>query len=161
MPNWTIRAATKTDHPRIHQMSAAIQEHERAVVGYPMLPASEVAREFSDELLRHYPKANGEALVVEMDGEIVAYAIGFMGHKEDKLVDAAFHDYALLADLYVEPHARKLGIATALIAHFSHAMKAKGCNWLRLWAKAKNHDAVSTYLKNGFEAYDSSFVKKI
>ena len=49
----------------------------------------------------------------------------------------------------------------ALMAAFAERMRASGCAWLRIWAKARNQRAIAAYLRFGFEPYETVFAKRL
>jgi GNAT superfamily N-acetyltransferase len=57
----------------------------------------------------------------------------------------------LLRDLYVDPDARRHGIARALLAHVAGAARDDGAHRLSLQTEAANGRALELYAKAGFE----------
>jgi GNAT superfamily N-acetyltransferase len=57
----------------------------------------------------------------------------------------------LLRDLYVEPGARRSGVARALLAYLADAARAEGAHRLSLQAETGNVAALELYGKAGFE----------
>lgn len=158
---WTIQDATQVDHTRIIEMSFGIQQAEHELIGYPMLPVEQTTDRYVKAIIETASTKNGEILVAKLDDKAVAYLIGYPKIDEDDLVETSFHTHAHIADLFVEPEARKLGIASALMQEFESRMGAKGYNWLRIGVQAKNHIAISAYEKQGFEPLSMYMVKKL
>lgn len=158
---WTIRDATPADHARIIAMSFGIQQHEHNIVGYPMLPPEETTDRYIKAIIKTATENDGEILVGEMDGETIAYLIGYPKTDEDDLVDKGFHHHAHIADLFVEPKARKQGISRALMQTFQDRMKARGCNWMRIGVQSKNELAIKAYNNFGFDPLSMYMVKKL
>lgn len=158
---WTIRDATPTDFTRIIAMSFGIQQAEHEAVGFPMLPPDQVSDRYIKAIIETATSRNGEILIAEMDGSTVGYLIGYPKTDEDDLVDKSFHRHAHIADLFVEPKARKLGIAKALMQTFEKRMIDKGCKWMRIGVQAKNQVAVTAYENYGFEPLSMYMLKKI
>jgi GNAT superfamily N-acetyltransferase len=57
----------------------------------------------------------------------------------------------LLRDLYVEPGARRHGVARALLAHVADAARAEGAHRVSLQTEAANTRALELYAQAGFE----------
>jgi GNAT superfamily N-acetyltransferase len=57
----------------------------------------------------------------------------------------------LLRDLYVDPDARRGGVARALLAHVSEAARAEGAHRVSLQTEAANARALHLYAESGFE----------
>jgi GNAT superfamily N-acetyltransferase len=57
----------------------------------------------------------------------------------------------LVRDLYVEPDARRGGLARALLAHVADAARAEGAHRLSLQTEADNTRALDLYAKAGLE----------
>jgi ribosomal protein S18 acetylase RimI-like enzyme len=57
----------------------------------------------------------------------------------------------LIRDLYVDPDARRSGVARALLAHVAEAAGAEGAHRLSLQTEADNAGALELYAKAGFE----------
>lgn len=161
MSDWIIRPATPADIPDIKRMSAAIQDHEIAVQGYPLLPTESMADAYFHAISRRVADNRGETLVCGRGGRLVAYCMGHVDFDGDLAVDPDFRTHAIIDDMFVLPDHRRIGIGRALVDAFADRMGAKGCNWLRVWAKARNREAISAYISAGFDAYETVFVRKI
>jgi GNAT superfamily N-acetyltransferase len=57
----------------------------------------------------------------------------------------------LLRDLYVDPNARRTGVARALLAHVADAARSEGAHRLSLQTEFTNIRALELYAKAGFE----------
>jgi GNAT superfamily N-acetyltransferase len=57
----------------------------------------------------------------------------------------------LLRDLYVDPDARRTGVARALLASVADAARSEGAHRLSLQTEATNTRALDLYAKAGFE----------
>jgi GNAT superfamily N-acetyltransferase len=57
----------------------------------------------------------------------------------------------LLRDLYVDPAARRGGLARALLAHVADAARSEGAHRMSLQTEAANARALELYAKVGFE----------
>lgn len=158
---WTIKEATPANYPRIITMSFGIQKAEHEIVGYPMLPPDQISDRYIKAIIETATSRNGEILIAEMDGKTVGYLIGYPKVDDDDLVDESFHRHAHIADLFVEPEARKLGIAKALMQTFEERMVEKGCKWMRIGVQTKNKIAVTAYENYGFEPLSMYMLKKL
>jgi ribosomal protein S18 acetylase RimI-like enzyme len=84
----------------------------------------------------------GESLVLlaELDGDAVGYAVA--AHRRPKAV--------YLHDIYVRPHARRRGIAKALIGEIVAEAAARGAQVMLLSVDSVNADARNVYRRLGF-----------
>jgi GNAT superfamily N-acetyltransferase len=57
----------------------------------------------------------------------------------------------LVRDLYVDPGARRAGLARALLAHVGDAARAEGAHRLSLQTEPTNARALELYARSGFE----------
>lgn len=156
-----IREAKQSEWPTITKMLEAIQEHEQALVGYAMLPPKTMSKPYTAKARRILEAQDGTALVCETEDKLVGCLLGCTEKDDDLAVNDNFNRHALIMDIYVEPTSRKQGVARALIDAYADRMRARGCHWLRVWSKAKNQTAINTYLKYGFDPYETVFVKKL
>ena len=159
-PAWTIRTATPDDYAAIGRMNDAIQQYELDLLGYPMLEPAQVPT-YLTGMIERVAKRDGEMLVCVAGDQLVGFACGYRAADDDALVDAEFNQFALLSDLFVDPAYRSQGIAFALMDDFANRMRNKGCKWLRVCAKSKNHHAINAYLRFGFDAYETVFTKTL
>lgn len=157
----SIRPASEDDLGHVGRMIAAIHHIERGLQGSPVLSPEQIKDTYLDKILDRVRNHNGEILVYEIDGEVVGCIVGFMEVDEDLAVDPAFHNYALISDIYVVPSMRRLAVGRALVDAFSDEMKKKGSKWLRIWAKSKNTAAIEAYMNYGFENYETVFIKPL
>lgn len=160
-PNLLIRTAIPADHAAIGRMNDAIQQYERDLLGDPMLEPAQVSSHYLAGMFERVAQRDGEMLVCVIDGDLVGFACGYRAEDDDALVEADFNQFALVSDLFVEPAYRSHGIAQALMESFADRMRNKGCKWLRICAKSKNRNAISAYLRFGFEAYETVFTKAL
>ena len=56
-----------------------------------------------------------------------------------------------IADVWVEPHARRRGVATALVRQCEHECKMRGANQVRLAVYAMNKVALALYQSLGYD----------
>jgi ribosomal protein S18 acetylase RimI-like enzyme len=56
-----------------------------------------------------------------------------------------------IADVWVEPHARRRGVATALVRQCEHECKMRGAGEVRLAVYAMNKDALGLYQSLGYD----------
>ena len=86
--------------------------------------------------------AAGAAAVAEEDGEVVGFACGVAG-------DGPLGE---LTELYVRPHARRRGIAKALVAEVAGALADGGVRYVRVDVATENTVAQTFYDRAGFRA---------
>ena len=86
-------------------------------------------------------------LVAKYDGELV----GICTYSRDGFILDAPTQVWEIADVWVEPHARRKGIATALIRQCEHECKMRGADEVRLTVYALNEGALGLYQSLGYD----------
>ncbi|MDB5368149.1 MAG: N-acetyltransferase [Rhodospirillales bacterium] len=142
MPH-TIRPATPSDVPLILALV-------RELAVYEHLEHEVVADQAALAGTMFGPDANAEAVIAELDGEPVGFALFFYN------VSTFLGRRGLyLEDLFVRPSARGTGIGRALLAHLARLAVERGCgrmNWAVLdW----NEPAIKFYQSLGAELVDA------
>jgi len=103
---------------------------------------AERVRRFLESRIRQ-----GRVLIARYEGELVAICTfspdGF-------LLDAPTQVWEI-ADVWVEPHARRRGFATALVRQCEHECKMRGADEVRLTVYAMNDDALRLYQSLGYD----------
>ncbi len=134
-----IRPARPDDCEAIHGLIRELAEFEKLLHQVEATPES-----LNEALFGERPTA--EALVAEVDGTVVAYAIFF--HNFSTFAGRAG---LYLEDLYVQPDHRGTGIGKALIAEYLRIAKERNCpraEWMVLdW----NQRAIDLYEGLGAE----------
>jgi len=106
-------------------------------------PAEGYARWFAREL----PREEVVLLVAEREGALVGYAYARLEERDwNQLLDAC----GALHDLWVEPEARRGGVAEALVCAVFEALVAKGAPRVVLHAAAANEAAQALFARLGF-----------
>jgi ribosomal protein S18 acetylase RimI-like enzyme len=147
---FTIRTGSDADWPALGRAVADLQDFERAVVGYPLLPGSEVWQDYLADLRRRLTDGRGDFLVAQAGGEIVGVLAGYVHQAGDRLVDPAFDRSGYICDLFVRKAWRWHGVGRALARAFEEAMRANGLEWLSVCVKSKNTAAHEAYRVLGF-----------
>jgi GNAT superfamily N-acetyltransferase len=142
MPH-TIRPATPSDVPLVLALV-------RELAVYEHLEHEVVADEVTLAATMFGPDANAEAVIAELDGEPVGFALFFYN------VSTFLGRRGLyLEDLFVRPAARGSGIGRALLTHLARLAVERGCgrmNWAVLdW----NQPAIRFYQSLGAELVDA------
>ena len=86
-------------------------------------------------------------LVAKFDGELV----GICTFSPDGFILDAPVQVWEIADVWVEPHARRKGIATALIRQCEHECKMRGADEVKLTVYALNEGALGLYQSLGYD----------
>jgi GNAT superfamily N-acetyltransferase len=108
-----IRAFTKADADAVSQMWLALVEHHRQLDWH--LPAAAPGGEhrYVRRIIDHLDDPLTRSLIAEIDGEPVGFALGMI---VDLMQDIfAQEPSGFLADIYVEPFARRHGVGRALV----------------------------------------------
>lgn len=133
----TIRPARREDVPAIVDLIRALAEFEK-------LPGPDDGAEA--RLLEHGFGARPafEALVAELGGEVVAYAIFFHGYSTFLARPTLY-----LEDLFVHPRARRQGIASALMERLRAIAVERGCGRFEWMVLDWNEGAQALYARLG------------
>ncbi len=89
----------------------------------------------------------GRMLVARYDGTLV----GICTFSPDGFILDAPKQVWEIADVWVEPHARRRGIATALVRQCEHECKMRGATEVRLTVYAMNDGALGLYQSLGYD----------
>ena len=65
-----------------------------------------------------------------------------------------------IADVWVEPHFRRRGIATALVKHCEHECSMRGANEVRLAVYSTNESALALYQSLGYDISSYTLSKR-
>ena len=66
-----------------------------------------------------------------------------------------------IADVWVEPHARRKGVATEMIKHCEHECQMRGASEVRLTVYAMNEAGLGLYQSLGYEINSYSLSKNL
>ena len=128
------------DAPQVAEMAAELSAHEG--VPPPPFDAEKIMR-FGFGSERYF-----EGLVVELAGQTVAYALYHTSFHVGRGTPGLF-----MLDLFVRPHARRQGIAWALMKKLGEICRERGGDWITWQAAANNVDALSFYEALGARRY--------
>ena len=81
------------------------------------------------------------AIVAELDGASVGYAIHYPGYDTDSATRGIY-----LADLYVDETHRRLGVGSALVAALAAAARSDGARWM-FWSVLKRNRGARRFYK--------------
>ena len=132
----SIRPATEDDHDALRKLWEAF-ESEQGGAPWWLEPWQE-AWDALEASMHH-----GRVLVAEVDGEVVAYASARL--RDPRIVH--------LGDLYVAPHARRRGIATALIREVAAWARERDAQALTLSVDVGNAAGRALYRRLGFREH--------
>jgi GNAT superfamily N-acetyltransferase len=134
-----IRAATPDDVPLILQLIRELAEYER-------LSHEVRATEERLHATLFAPQPAAEALIAEVDGEPVGFAVFFASYSTWEATPGLY-----LEDLFVRPSARGRGLGRELLEHLARLTAARG--WARLeWRVLDwNEPSIAFYKKLGAE----------
>ena len=141
MENSIVRFALPEDTLVILSFIRELAEYEKLLD--QLVATEETLREWLFE------KKKAEALIAELDGEPVGYALFF--HNFSTFLGRAG---MYLEDLYVRPSARKKGIGRGLLAAVARIAKERGCGRLEWSCLDWNKPSVDFYLSLGAQPMD-------
>jgi GNAT superfamily N-acetyltransferase len=110
-----IRAARPQDGSAYLNLVRSLAEFERLEP-----PDSAACRRLLDDAFSDPPRY--QLWVAELSGEIVAYAVTFPTYSTFRARPTLY-----LEDLFVAPHARRQGVATAMLKHLRDVADSRGC----------------------------------
>lgn len=150
-------------------MSASFQIKFATIDDVPLILS--FIKELADyEKLAHEVVATEEGLRETLFGS-KAYAEVILGYLHKKPVSFAlfFHNYSTflgkpgiyLEDLFVQPHARGMGIGQKMLAYLAHLAKTRNCGRLELWVLDWNEPAIHFYKRMGAKAMDEWTVFRV
>lgn len=87
------------------------------------------------------PNARFNAMVAELDGEIVGYAVYYPGYDTDTATPGVY-----LADLYVDVAARRHGVGRGLISAVAADCRAEGGRWM-FWSVLRRNRRARRFYK--------------
>lgn len=86
------------------------------------------------------------ALVVENDGEMIGFLLGFIAHQPERT------GYVHLVGIH--PEHRRRGVGRQLYSHFSEAAAAEGCKKLKAITTTGNDGSIRFHLAQGWQAQE-------
>ena len=112
--------------------------------------ADELSSHVNTERVRRFIESRirqGRMLVAKEQEELV----GICTFSPDGFILDATVQVWEISDVWVEPHARRRGIATALVRQCEHECKMRGAGEVRLAVYAMNKDALGLYQSLGYD----------
>jgi len=154
-----VRPARPENRPALVGFMAALQNHERAFHA-DRRPGEEMAGAHFAELERQATKTGGCVLLALEAGNPIGFLVGHVegtsGH-----VEAALRRYGRITDVYVEPSARRRGVAARLIAAAEDHFRAAGLRRVLLAVIAGNAGARAAYRRLGYRSYEEILEKPL
>ncbi len=133
----TLRPATPDDVPAIFSFSQALSEYEKL--------AHEMVGTQADLHKGLFgPRPYAEAVVAEVDGNVVASATYFYNFSTFLMKPGVY-----LEDLFVLPEYRRRGIATDLLKYLAAHALSQGCGRLEWSVLDWNAEAIAFYKRIG------------
>ncbi|MEZ0496328.1 N-acetyltransferase family protein [Sphingomonas sp. IW22] len=144
-----IRPATPDDAERLLAFVRELATYEREPDAVEATPAM-----LADALFGPAPAA--EAVIAELDGEPVGFALWFHNFSTWKGRRGLY-----LEDLYVTPDARGHGVGRALLAHLAGVAVARGCARFEWSVLDWNAPAIGFYRAMGAVAMEEWTVQRL
>jgi GNAT superfamily N-acetyltransferase len=144
-----IRAADRADVPLLHALIGELAEYERLadhVVG--------TGEDLERHLFGERPAA--EAVVAELDGRPVGFALYFMTFSTFLCRPGIW-----LEDLFVQPEHRRAGVGRELLRHVAGVAVERGCGRLEWAALDWNQPALAFYAGLGARPLDDWIVHRL
>jgi ribosomal protein S18 acetylase RimI-like enzyme len=116
----------------------------------------------ADQCLRETREQQGQVLIADLDGQPVGFAAGIVGDLApfDRLTARA-GSYGRVTELYVQPAARRQGVATRLLARLDRYFARAGCDTVRIEVFAPNRAARRLYERLGYRERDIELIRPI
>ena len=113
---------------------------------------TERARRFLDSRIRQ-----GRLFIARYEGELV----GLCTISPDGFILDAPTQVWEIADVWVEPHARRRGFATALVRECEHECRMRGADEVRLTVYALNDGALGLYQSLGYDVSSYTLSRRL
>ena len=113
---------------------------------------TERVRRFLDSRIRQ-----GRLLIARFDGEL----IGLCTFSPDGFILDAPTQIWEIADVWIEPHARRRGFATALVRECEHECRMRGADEVRLTVYALNDGALGLYQSLGYDVTSYTLARNL
>jgi ribosomal protein S18 acetylase RimI-like enzyme len=114
------------------------------------------------QCLREVQAERGRLLIAELDGRPVGFAAGVVRSPgPDAGFSARVGLYGRVTELYVEPGARRRGIATRLLARLDRHFARAGCETVRVEVFVPNPTARRLYARLGYRERDLELIRPI
>ena len=136
-PSFTLRAAQASDVPAIDGLIRELAEFERLAHLVQGTPEALHTALFG-------PKPVVEAVVGEVQGSVVAFALFFTNYSTFLAKPGLY-----LEDLFVQPPHRNLGLGQALLKHLGALAVARGCGRFEWSVLDWNKNAIRLYENMG------------
>ncbi len=137
-----IREATSTDIPGIHLFQ---QQWEQEGITHGFV---------SDDTAGIQAKLGPYFLVAMVDGELAGFISGEMGVSDGLAIVGAGERYLEIADLYVAPAMRGMGIGGALVERLLEVARQKGLRKALVYTSTKDiHRMLAFYEDHGFGSW--------
>jgi hypothetical protein len=137
MSTHTLRPATPADLPVVVGLIRELAEYERLSHLVVVTPESLAPHLFG-------PRPAAEAVVGEIEGQVVAFALFFTNFSTFLGRPGLY-----LEDLYVQPAHRGTGLGRALLRHLGALAVARGCGRFEWSVLDWNENAISFYESMG------------
>ncbi len=151
MVKYEIRKANTNDLAKILELNNKLFEYEQKnydpvlMVGWPY---TEKGTSYFTDML------NNQVVFLAISGdEVVGYLAGSFYSKPSYVTKP----FAEIDNMYILEAFQKLKIGTKLITAFKKYCFEREVFEIKVTANAKNKNAISFYLKNGFEDYEITF----
>ncbi|MBL8162752.1 MAG: GNAT family N-acetyltransferase [Anaerolineae bacterium] len=141
MAETVIRPANTDDGDAIGELWLALVAYHQALD--PALPgaASGGQHRYVRRLLDRLEDRHTCVLVAELDGRVVGYALAMVADLMPDIFDQQASGF--LADIYVEPDVRRLGIGRALIESLKAWFRERGVRHFDWHVAAQNHEGIA------------------
>jgi GNAT superfamily N-acetyltransferase len=149
IPGFTIRIATPADVPTVLGFIRDLAVYEKLLHEVTADEATLGAALFG-------ARQSAEALIGELDGEPVAFAVFF--HNFSTFVGKPG---LYLEDLFVQPEQRGKGLGKVMLEHLAAIAKQRGCARFEWWVLDWNTSAIEFYQALGAVAMDEWTVFRV
>ena len=152
-----LRAATAADREALVEQFQGLNRHEAGITG-DRLGDRETAIASLEAAEARVARSQGHALVAEREGAVLGHCFLTFERHPPYVTE---RDYAYVAELYVRPEARSLGIGTALLAEAERLSRARGMKRMLIGVVVGNDRAQAAYQRFGFSPYTTELIKPL
>lgn len=144
----TIRPYRQADREVLRKLVLCLHETLRPF-DEDLAPGDRIIDRYFQELMSRVESTAGAVFVAEVDGNLVGY-VCLWGRVAPEDPDERADPYSFMAELFVQPEYRSLGVGRRLVEQAERHADACGTYKIELKVLARNESAMRFYASLGF-----------
>jgi GNAT superfamily N-acetyltransferase len=152
-PQLRIREYGPADRSFLERgLNAHLNEKARLAPARDLVPSKCWGRAYAASLLIQVRRSRGMALVAELNGVRAGFIFGvpYRGVPKWQLRTLAFARPCSVADLYVVPRFRKLGVASQMMSEVESRFARRGYDWIVTFFHQGHRTEADLYRRRGY-----------